>query len=141
MDHDRLIELRGDVGLIRRTEIAAPLKPGFHLAFAVTFLKQPDRIVVADPVERGLDVFQPGDVTLDGLQIVPAAGHNLLHNVADEVFRQLHDVVQFGISDFRFHHPELCQVAAGLGFLSAECRAKGIHLAQRHGGGFNVKLA
>ena len=64
-----------------------------------------------------------------------------LHNVADEVLSQFHNVIELGIGNFRLHHPELSQVAARLGFFRAERRPKRIDLAQRHGGGFNIKLA
>ncbi len=45
------------------------------------------------------------------------------------------------VGNFRLDHPELGEVAAGLGFLGAECRTEGVHLAERHGRGFDVELS
>ena len=59
---------------------------------------------------------------------------------ADQAFGQIHEVVEFGIGDFRFDHPEFREMAARLGFFRAKSRAERIHLAQRHGRGFDIEL-
>ena len=45
------------------------------------------------------------------------------------------------VGDFGFDHPELGEVAAGLGFFGAEGGAEGVDLAEGEGGGFDVELA
>src|SRR4051812_39453055 len=46
MDHHWLFELRRDVSLIRRAEIATPLEVVLKLAFGVTFLQHLHSIVI-----------------------------------------------------------------------------------------------
>ena len=58
-----------------------------------------------------------------------------------QAFGQIHQVVEFGVGDFRLDHPELGEVAARLRFFRAEGWAERIHLAQRHGRGFDIELA
>src|SRR6185312_2970200 len=109
--------------------------------FRVAVLKNLDRFVIGDAREWSFDVFQLGYITANRLQVVRASRQNTLHNVADEVLRQLHDVIELGVGDFRLHHPELSQVAARFRFFCTERWTKRVDLAQRHGRGFNVKLA
>ena len=62
-------------------------------------------------------------------------------DVGDEVFGEVHEAVEFEVGDFGFDHPELGEVAAGLGLLRAEGGAEAVDLAEREGGGFDVELA
>ena len=55
--------------------------------------------------------------------------------------REVGVVVQVGERDFRLDHPELGQVAAGVGVLGAERRAEGVDLRQREAVGLDVELA
>ncbi len=57
------------------------------------------------------------------------------------VFSKLLHVFKRRVGHFRLDHPELGEMAAGLGFLGAEGRAESVDLAERHGGGFVIKLA
>src|SRR4029077_13073133 len=50
-------------------------------------------------------------------------------------------IVELGIGNLRFDHPELGEVAAGLRFLRPKGWTERIHLAQRHRCGFDVELA
>ena len=45
------------------------------------------------------------------------------------------------VGDFGLDHPELGQMAAGFRFLRAKGWPEGVHLAQRHRRGFDIKLA
>src|SRR2546423_9125001 len=49
MNHHRLLELGGQIGLIGRTEITAPLKLCFESTLCVSLLQHFDGFVVADP--------------------------------------------------------------------------------------------
>ena len=75
------------------------------------------------------------------LQIAAPLLQAALHQKADEVFRQVHEVVEFGVGHLGLDHPELGEVAARLGFFRAERWPEGIHLAQRHGRRLDVELA
>src|SRR5437588_301973 len=63
------------------------------------------------------------------------------HDEADQSLSQIHQVVEFGIGDFRFDHPKLGEVTARLRFLRAKRWTERIHFAQRHRRGFDIKLA
>src|SRR5947209_19176484 len=51
MDHHRLFELRRDVSLVGRAEVAAPFKPIFERALGVTFLQHLYGLVIAETRE------------------------------------------------------------------------------------------
>ena len=89
MDHDRLLKLRRDVSLVRRAEISAPLELRFHLPLGVPLLQHFDSFVIRDAGKRRLDVGQFGYIAANGFQIGLAVGQRALHQMADELFRQL----------------------------------------------------
>ena len=65
--------------------------------------------------------------------------------VADEKFQhffgQIHITLQIAESHLRFNHPELSQMATGMGIFSSESGTKGIDIAQSQGVCFCLKLA
>ncbi len=61
--------------------------------------------------------------------------------MGDELLLDFHQLVQVAEGHFRFDHPELGQVAAGLGFLGPESRPEAIDFAKSHDIGFVVELA
>ncbi len=64
-----------------------------------------------------------------------------LHDKGDESLGQFHHIVEFGVGNFRFDHPELSEMAPRLRFFRAKGGTERIHLAQRHSGRFHIKLA
>jgi hypothetical protein len=54
---------------------------------------------------------------------------------------EFHHVVESRIGNFGLDHPEFGKMAARFRFLRAKGRTERIHFAQRHRGGFDVKLA
>ncbi len=70
-----------------------------------------------------------------------AAGEDAIDDVGDEVFGEAHEVVEVGEGHFGLDHPELGEVAAGLGFFGAEGGAEGVDLAEGEGGALDVELA
>ena len=88
-----------------------------------------------------VDLFQLRNIAADRLQIGAAFFQAALHQKADQALRQIHEIVECRIGHFRLDHPEFGQMAARLRFLRAERWAERIHLAQRHGRGFDVELA
>src|SRR5438552_3114862 len=141
MHHDRPVELRGKISLVRRAQVATPLELVIERALRVPLLQPLYRFVISDARKRRLHIFQLADIAPDGGQLVAAALQAALDDKADEVFRQLHDVVERSVGDFRLHHPEFCEVPAGLGFFRAKSWAEGINLAQRHSSGFDIELS
>ena len=61
--------------------------------------------------------------------------------VLEQGLRQVGVVVQVGEGDLRLHHPELRQVAAGVGVLGAESGPEGIDLAHGQAVGLHLQLA
>ena len=141
MHHHRLIELRREISFVGRPKIAAPLEFCFQHALGVAFLQILHCVVVTDAGKRRLNLFELGKVAANGLQVHTPPLQAALHDETDQSLRQIHQVIEFGISNFRFDHPELGEVTARLRFLRAKRWTKRIHFAQRHRRGFDVKLA
>ena len=64
-----------------------------------------------------------------------------LEDVLEHRFRQTSNIVQAREGDFRLQHPELRQVAAGVGVFGAEGWAEGVDFRQCAGIGLAVQLA
>ena len=141
MHHDGLVELRRQVCLVRRLQVATPLELGLQRALGVALLQVLHRIVIADARERPFDLFQLREIAPNRLQIDPAFFEAAFHDERDEALGQFHHIVEFGVSNFGFDHPEFGEMAARLRFLRAKRWAKRIHLAQRHCGCFHIQLA
>ena len=62
-------------------------------------------------------------------------------NVLQEVFGQIGQAVQIAESHFGLDHPELGQVARGVGVFGAEGGTKGVDVGQGQGEYFSLKLA
>ena len=63
------------------------------------------------------------------------------HHEAHQGLRQFHDVFQGIKGRLGLHHPELRQVAPGLGFFGPKGGAEAIHPAQGHGRSLQIELA
>lgn len=61
----------------------------------------------------------------------PAGLEEALAAEAHVVLRALHVVREVAEGDLRLDHPELCQVAGGVGVLGAEGGAEGVDVGQR----------
>ena len=85
--HHRPVELRRDISLVRRAEIAAPLELVLQRALGVAFLQHLHRFVVGDARKRRVDLFQLGDVAADDLQLGAALLQAALHDEGDEALR------------------------------------------------------
>ena len=64
-----------------------------------------------------------------------------LEDELQQPFRQRRVVGEVGEGDLRLDHPELGEVAAGVGVLGAEGRPEGVDLAEREAVGLDVELA
>ena len=62
-------------------------------------------------------------------------------DVGEEGFGEVHEAVEIHVGDLGLDHPELGEVAAGLGFFGAEGGAEAVDAAERHGRRFDVELA
>ena len=88
-----------------------------------------DGLVVGKPRERQLARFEFGYIALEGLQFRAPPGKHALDHERHQLLGQRADIVEMREGDLRLDHPELCQVAARLGFLGAERRPKAVALA------------
>ena len=61
--------------------------------------------------------------------------------VLEQVLGQVHVVLEVGKGHLRLDHPELGQVAGGIGVFGPEGGAEGVDVAERQGEGFALKLA
>jgi hypothetical protein len=80
-------------------------------------------------------------VAADDGELGGAVLEDALDDVGEEVFGEFEQAVEVAVGDFGLDHPELGEVAAGLGFFRAEGGAEAVDLAEREGGGLDVKLA
>jgi len=81
------------------------------------------------------DLFELGKVAAEGFQFRPAFPQDALDEMGNELFLDLHELVQVAERHFRFNHPELGQVPAVLDFQPGKwarsCRlAKAMMLAR-----------
>ena len=70
------------------------------------------------------------DHLVEELKVVLAVVQCPLHAVLYEVFLQIHQVVEVDEGHFGLNHPELCQVARGVGVLCPERGAEGVDGSQ-----------
>ncbi|MNF78279.1 hypothetical protein D3C84_604550 [compost metagenome] len=142
--HRRLEVLLGQVALVLGGEIDAPGDRELEGLAAV--FQHFDGIGVVDLGEVGGDeALQTVDGVLvdvlgEELQIVAALGQHGIEDVLQHGFGQGGVIFQIGEGYFRLHHPELGQVAAGVGVFGAEGRAEGVDLGQGAGIGLDVEL-
>ena len=136
MDHHRPVELLRQRRLVGPAEVAAPLESAAPCSCSVF-----DRVVVGDPRKRLLDRFELRSVAFEHLQLAPPLVEHAADDRDDQVFGQVHHVVEVGVGHLGLDHPELGEVAARLRFLGAERRAEAVDAAERHGVGFVVELA
>jgi len=101
--------LRND-GFVAAPEVAAPLN------LTAFLLEQRNRVVIAQPGKRQLDLLQVGKVALEDLQLRAPLREHALDDERNEFFAQHQDVVEPGKSDLRLHHPEFRQMPPGFRF-------------------------
>ena len=135
LDHQRALEGLRQHGLLVRPEVL----PVFDLdTFRCEAL---DRVAVADAWERALDTLECAEIAFQQLEFAAAVLERALHAGADQTFGQFDIAVVVLKSHLRLDHPELHQVAPGLGLLGPEGRTKGVHLAERHCARLGIELS
>ena len=144
-EHGALIDLLGEIPLVLGLQVAAPE----HLVveLVVVLLQNGDGLGVGHPPEVGvghmlqtLDQALVHEAVEEG-QLVGALPHDFLDNELDHGLGHIHVALQVGEGHFRLDHPELGGVALGVGVLSPEGGAEGVHIAEGHGEVFGVQLA
>ena len=126
-----LLALLGDRGWLGRDTL------GFDLQVLYTWRAA----ILAAAVMAFPLVVRTAQVAFEGVELVTAAVERTFHEMTDEVFLQLHVGVGIGPRDLGFEHPELGEVAAGLGLLGAERRPEAVNLAEGHGRGLLIELS
>jgi hypothetical protein len=114
---------------------------GFELAGLERLVEHGVRFVIGQAREWRFHRFQLGDIAADHFQVAAMQFQNAHHDVGKERFGELHIAFEIHEGHFRLNHPELGEMAAGLGFLCAKRRPETVDLAQRQRGGFHIKLA
>ena len=61
--------------------------------------------------------------------------------MGDKILSETHIILQIIECDFRLNHPEFCQVTAGFGFFSTECRSKTVDFTKSHCRRFAIQLS
>jgi hypothetical protein len=98
------------------------------------------RLQIMQAVKRFLNAIERGKVATQLFQIGAMIAQHPPHHIAHEILGHRDDFVQIRERDFRFDHPELGQVPAGLGFFRTERRAETVHLAVGHAGRLDIQL-
>ena len=101
----------------------------------------PHRLAVVEPREGLRDLLEQRSVALNLLELGLAVLEHAGDDVADEGLGEVHQAVEFKEGHLGLDHPELGQVAAGLGLLGAEGGAEAVDLAEGHRVGLVVELA
>src|SRR5262245_26750188 len=135
MNHDRLIELLRDDGLVASAKIAAPLK------FGAMLLRNLDRFVIGDPRKRRHDLLQFREIPLESLQLGRPSFQDALNDERYETFCEIHHVLDGAVGNLGFDHPEFGQMAPRFGFLGTKRWAEAIDLTQRSRSRLTVQLS
>ena len=77
---------------------------------------------------------------VEELQIIHTVIQRPLHTILDEVFLQVHQIIEVDESNLWLYHPELCQMARSIGILGTECRTKSIDSTQGCSSGLTLQL-
>ncbi len=78
-------------------------------------------------------------IAADDGEVGGAVFEDALDDVGEEVFGELQQAVEIAVGDFGLDHPELGEVAAGLGFFGAEGGAEAVDLAESERGGLRCR--
>ena len=81
------------------------------------------------------------DEGVEEVELVGAVIHDVADDVLEHVLGEVHVVLEIGEGDLGLHHPELGGMALRVGVLSAERRAEGVDVAERHGEVLGLELA
>src|SRR5262249_19852254 len=107
MNHHRPVKMIRQITLVRCTKISAPLEPVLELALCVSFLEHCHRIVVLQSRKRYIDLFQFRNVPFELREFLSSILQYAMHYERDELFCQMHRVVEVSVGYLGFHHPEL----------------------------------
>ena len=99
----------------------------------------PHELRIDDALQLGDDALL--DALFEERHVVGALGENGLEDVLEQRLGERGVVGKVGERDFRFDHPELGEMPAGVGVLGAEGGAERIDLRQRHAVGLDVELS
>ena len=136
------------VTLMLAGEVASPINRELKLLFAAChgFFQNLDSFSVRKTNEicanYRIETLEESLVNhlVKELEVVLAIIESPLHTILDEFLFEVHEVLQVDESNFRFNHPELCQVARCVGILSTECRTESVYLSECCGTQFTFEL-
>ena len=70
--------------------------------------------MICDAWKWFFDSFEEVDVSFEDFEFFAAVFEDALKDVPKEIFFEIHQLIEFHEWDFRFDHPEFCEVAASL---------------------------
>ncbi len=120
---------------------SSPPKSSPHFMGFPCALRIFDRLGVGDAREGRHHVLELRGVPLQDLELLARAVEDAAHEIAHELLGQTAQPLEFQEGHLGLHHPELHQVAPGLGLLGAEGGAEAVDLAEGRGGRLQVELA
>mmetsp|Transcript_34352 Transcript_34352/g.96851 ORF Transcript_34352/g.96851 Transcript_34352/m.96851 type:complete len:338 (+) Transcript_34352:133-1146(+) len=137
-DHRSLEHFLSEPALVLAVEVDAPgnVVLEFLLLRSDGFHEHVHGFRVSDPGERRVPhVLQPLDAglvhhLLEEFQVVHAVLQHVSAAMPDVIFSQGHVVEDVSEGQLGLDHPELCQVARGVGVLGPEGRPEGVHAGQ-----------
>ncbi|MNR10322.1 hypothetical protein D3C85_1265670 [compost metagenome] len=134
-DKDRLLITLSNRRFMRSAKILSP----WNIKFLS--MQEFDSFIVGNTREWSLNILQLGDIASYSFKLCPAVLKNGLDNMRNEILLYLEAFLMVHESHFRFDHPELNQMATGLGFLRTESGSERIHFPKRHGCSFHIELS
>ena len=122
-----------EVAFMFRSKVIAPIARELKLATVLdSLLKDTDTLCVVETYEiltkHTFEAFDESFVNhlVEELKVVLTVIECPTHTILDEVLFQVHEIIEIHESNLWLNHPELCQVARGVGILCTESRTKGV---------------
>ena len=144
-DHGSFEVLLRQKALVFGLQVLAPLRfelevlSGFLQYFNGFRVRQTDEFMVRDIIQGGGQGFI--DEAAEQVEVGTALLPDEVHQVADHFLSQVHVVPQVGEGHLRLYHPELGNVARGVGVLRSERRAECVHASQAQTVSLHLKLS
>ena len=137
-----------EITFVLRSQVHTPVYRKFELmTFSNSLFQYLDAVRIRQTYERffqyTLQTFNQAFVKhiVQELHVVSTVIQSPLHTEFDKLFRQIHIVRNIVERYFRFHHPELSQMAWSIGVFCTKCRAKSINSAQCRSSKFTFQLS
>ena len=136
-----------EVAFVFAGEVCTPMHGEFKLmSVCHGFFEDLDAFCVGESHEvmfhHEVKTFQQGLVNhlVEELKVVGTVLQRPFHTIFDEVLCEVHVVMNVVECDFRFNHPEFCEVTRCVGVLGTEGWSKGVDSTEGSGTEFSFQL-